>query len=197
MTDYALAAMQDYEDECHEEYNQYLDSLEATMLDKFEVPAEEWKSKMDTLEASTDGIYVFPEKGQTTVRLLLSPERAATDFWQPVVTIYDNKARTRMMIPVLVDDQVKLLVTAKTVLQGMLQLLYNGYDLLSENAVGVIISRTGDGLGTKYTVMPTPKPIPVVYANIDFEGTLLEAATEFENIGKEEETVVEDDDIPF
>ena len=202
MGNYEIERMQEYEDQCHEEYEHYLDNLEAKMKEKrenpFEVDTKEWKDKMDTLEAESDGPYVFPKKGNTTVRLLLSPERDATDFWQPVITVYDNKARTRHMIPVLVEDEVKLLVTAKTVLEGMLNLLYNGYDLLSENAVGVIISRTGDGLGTKYAVMPTPKPIPVAYDGIEWEGALLEAAQEFENIDREEaESVEVDDEIPF
>ena len=174
--------------------------------DRYEVKGNQWEATLNTFNSENDGVYLFPEKGRTTVRLLLSPERNADMFWQPVVTYYNDKARTRHMIPVLVSDNlgtyhydIKLMVVAKTVLQGILTILAGGeYDFLHpEKGHGITIVREGEGLGTKYSVLPTKDPVPVDYDAVEFEGTLIECAAEFEHISSPDYKAEQEEEVPF
>jgi len=202
---YELAVM----DQQHEiDYNEWLRHLEDKMNEnQFSVDPKEWEAALNDLTAQ-DGIYLFPEKGDTRVRLLKSPERAITLFYQPVVTTFHDKARTRYMIPVLAADHlgnysydIKYAVVAKTVVQGILELLSSGYDLLSpDRGHGITIKRTGEGLGTRYTVIPSPDIVEVDYAELDFPMSLLEMADGFVEATEEaKDTKTGDDlqDIPF
>jgi len=199
-------------DQMHEEHwkelEHYLDSLEEKMnADKFNVDPKEWEATLSDFNSSEGGKYLFPEKGQTRVRLLLSPERDATMFYCPVVTEYTDDAgkttiRNRYMFPCLVADSrgdynndVKFAVVAKTVVAGILEILAQGeYKFLHpENGHAITINRTGDGLKTKYNVMPSKDPVPVDYLTLNWPQTLTEVAIEFVTPAEPEE----EDEVPF
>ena len=171
------------------------------MTKKYAVKAKEWEATLNEFNSQNDGPYLFPEVGNTKIRLLLSPEREPALFWQPVVTTYKDKIRTRHMIPCLVADtlgtyqyDLKLAVVAKTVLKGILTILAGGeYDLLHpEKGHGITIVREGEGLKTKYSVLPSKDPVPVDYDSIEFEGTLVDAGLEFEAVTNGDKEEVEE-----
>ena len=176
-----------------------------TAKNKYAVKTKQWEAALSEFLSKEGGKYLFPEVGKTKVRILLHPERDPLSFYQSIITVYHEKSRTRYMIPVLVADQmgvyhndVKLAVVAKTVLKGIYTILAAGeYDLLHpENGHSIIIVREGEGLKTKYSVMPTKDPVPVDYENLEFEGTLTDAGLEFEAIsnGDKDDT---DEDVPW
>ena len=178
--------------------------------DKFKVDPKEWEETLKEVEASERGRYLFPEVGQTRVRLLVSPERIATMFYHPVVTTYFDKARTRFMFPVLVADsdwnyqlEVKYAVMPKTVLKEILTILVGAeYELFHPSlGHGITINRTGEGLRTKYSVIPSREPVPIDYDQLEFEGILSDIAQEFmdqvaeDKAAKEQEE--EGEELPF
>jgi hypothetical protein len=181
---------------------EYLEwEVQMAVKDQFKVETKQWEAALSELN-STGGKYLFPEVGRTKVRLLLSPEREPISFYQSVITVYHEKARTRYMMPVLVPDEtdhynyeIKLLVAPKTVLQGILTILAAGdYDFLHpEIGHGITITRAGEGLKTKYTVMPSKDPVPVDYSSLEWEQDLATLAQEFEALsaGEKEEEVEE------
>ena len=81
-------------------------------------------------------------------------------------------------------------------MKGILNILAAGeYDLLHpENGHSIIITREGEGLKTKYSVMTTKDPVLVDYDYIEFEGTLLDEGLEFEAFANKDK---EDEDVPF
>ena len=187
--EYEVALMEDREEQRLIDQMEYL-LWEAQMAanDKFNVEQSDWEAVLSEFESKEGGMYLFPEVGTTRVRILVSPEREPTQFWQPVVTTYAEKARTRHMIPLLVADaqgtfqyEVKYAVVAKTVLKDILSILAAGeYDLLHpEKGHGVSIIRTGEGLGTRYSVMPSKNQIPIDYNAIEFPAALEDVAREF------------------
>ena len=177
-------------DQVHEEHwkelENWLDRLEEKMFaDKFSVDPKEWEATLAELTSSEGGRYLFPEVGQTKIRILLSPEREATMFYHPVATTYNDKVRTRYMLPVMLIGPItwefKYAVVAKTVIQGILEILMQGeYDFLHpDKGHAVTITRTGEGLATRYSVMPSRSAVPVDYNEINWEKSLEDVANEF------------------
>ena len=195
-------------DQMHEEHwkelENWIDRLEEKMnADKFSVDPKEWEATLsDYNSEEMGGKYLFPETGLTRVRLVLSPEREATQFYQPVATEFEGKINTRMMFPCLVADargnytyEIKFAVVAKSVVQKILKILAMGeYDFLHpENGHAITINRTGSGLGTKYDVTPSKDPVYVDYLALEWPQTLTEVAVEFVTPSEP----VEEDEVPF
>jgi hypothetical protein len=218
MTALSTPELNDYEDRLdrdNEDWAVYYENKrdeqaieEAVMAadnDRFTVGKEEWEEILAEIEKTEGGKYLFPEKGNTRIRILLYPERTATEFYQEVVTVFKDKARTRYMFPVLVADdnlnftyEVRLAVVAKTVLQEIMKFFVAGYDFLHPaEGLGLTIVRSGEGLGTKYSVIPSKSPIPVDYKAIEFEKTLSEVAEEFVNNNQKDKETKVDEDFPF
>ena len=205
---YEVSIMEQIQDEDWKELEHWLDRLEDKMnADRFKADPKMWEAQMNELETE-GGTYLFPPKGYTKVRLLLAPEREIGQFYEPVLRSYQGKERLQHMMPVLVlNDQgfaneVKIMVVAKTVTQGILSILAQAeYDLLHPEAGhGITISRQGDGLKTKYSVMPTRDPVPVDYLTLNwYEGELASYARQMESNDREEpeEVLDDDDEIPF
>jgi len=192
-------------DMMHEiEDKEYLD-WEGQMADneRFIVAKEKWEGKLNDLNTSEGGIYVFPQPGSTKCRILLSPEREPADFYTPVIRMFRGKTRTQFMMPVIVyendtwSEEPKYLVCAKTVMQGILELLVEGYDLIHpRDGHGIVINRTGEGLQTKYNVLPSKNVIPVDYSQYAFEQELQAVVDELEASDREDQ-MPEVDEIPF
>jgi len=214
-----LDQMQDYEDQVFEaaentgstaDHNYNLPKENKMSEERnYTVETKTWAGKLNELE-TTNGIYVFPLKGSTKVRILLSPECAPENFYTPVLRMYKGQGSTKFMLPVIVLDEnntwsedVKYLVLPKTALQGILTILAGGeYDLLHPvNGHGITIVRTGEMLLTKYNVLPSKSPVPVKYDFYEFAKPLMEYAKDLEASDREDNEVAspayDDDDIPF
>jgi len=221
MTD--LDQMQDYEDLVYAEHileksdqDPFLDRLDRSMkrLDeieviimaekKYTVDVSKWEDKLKNLDNSSGGNYVFPQVGTTKVRLLVSPEREAEEFYEPVSRLFREQEKTQYMAPCIVFEDktwnmdVKYLNMNKTVFKGILSIMAGGeYDLLSpDKGHAVQITRTGEGLKTQYTVLPSMQQVPVDYGMIEFEYELNEMARELEASDRKDKTE-EYEDVPF
>ena len=130
----------------------------------------QWGEILSSLSSSS--MYFRPKEGRTRVRLLLPKGEAPTKFYREVQTSYNGKVKPRYLVMALIFDGEGVspemaktatpMVIAKTVLKGIISLLVEGYDLFDpEEGHGLTIIRTGQGLNTDYSVMPSQKPIPI------------------------------------
>jgi len=184
-------------------------TMSANERERYQVPQDKWQNKLNNFKTGQLGDYIWPQQGKTNVRLLLSPEREAENFYQPVLRLFKDRSRTQYMVPCLVfdgtawTDEIKYLTVAQTVMQGILAILAGGeYDLLSPIAYGVQIVRSGEGLNTTYNVFPSKNEIPVDYSKYVFERTLEDMAQELEMADRNGEKIPpniwEDvEEIPF
>ena len=189
------------------ELDEWLFRLEETMNEqRFNFDPKMFEEEIKMLDQSGDGTYYFLDQGKNKVRLLLSPEREISVFAQLVIRSFKGKERQQYMLPVLVGDSkgiynnnVRYMVVPKTVYKAILELLANKWDLFHpETGHGIVIDRTGEGLKTRYSVTPSPNPIPVDYLTLQFQTPLEEVAAQLEASDREEdEEILHDDDIPF
>lgn len=138
---------------------------------------ELWQQLLNEVSSGEGGSTFFLKSGRTYVRLVpiaVHEELGIPLFHIKTTSTFRGNTRERVLItgqviktdagPLQdrwVDKVVPILVT-KSVLKGILALLAEGYDLLSdENGHGVVIRKEGSGLSTEYSVMPSAKPIPV------------------------------------
>ena len=199
MTEYHLNQMQDYEDQTYQE--------DEMTDERFNVSAEKWQGKLDELPAE-GGVYLYLPAGKTRVKLLLSPERTVTEFYQPVLRMFKDNSRTQFMMPVVVVDkegigeEVKYLTCPKTVLKGILKILADGeYDLLHPaKGHSITIDKTGSGFDTEYNVLPSKDPVVVDYNTLEFDKDLIEYATDLEALDRDEKKPAKEDnaeEIPW
>lgn len=85
-------------------------------------------------------------------------------FYREVINSY---GRTKYLILAVVissdeEDLVRPVILPKTPLQDILSILAEGYDLFDpEEGFGISINRTGSGLDSKYSVLPSKKAFPL------------------------------------
>ena len=137
-----------------------------TPFDEGEV---DWGGILSSLSSSS--MFFRPKEGRTRAKLVLPEGEEPRNFFREVTTSYSGKQKTRyMMLAVLFDGEgvspqmasmVTPIVVAKTVLKGVVSLLVEGYELFGDKGHGITIIRTGQGLNTDYSVMPSKKVIPV------------------------------------
>ena len=212
-----LDQMQDYMDN---EFQNDLDEAMAT-LDRvgdiltggsdmtskreYTVDKSKWQEKLDEIDKSDGGIYVFPQVGRTRVRLLLAPESEPETFYHPVIRMFRGKEKTQYMAPCIVlgendkwNMEVKYINMNKTVFKGVLTILAGGdYDLLSPTGHAIEIVRTGEGFNTQYSVVPSKDPIPVEYDQFVFEKALSEYAADLESSDRKDKQEEVKDDFSF
>ena len=170
------------------------------MADKLNI----WEAILKDLDNSGTGIYVFPQPGITKVRLLVEPGREPEQFYVPVSRMFRDQEKTQYMAPcIIVEDgnwnmEVKFINMNITVFKGILAILAGGeYDLLDpEKGHGISITRTGEGMKTTYSVMPSKDPVPVAVDFLEFDKSLSEAAKELEASDRKDKTEVYED-VPF
>ena len=193
-----LDQMEDYADQVYQE-DQMTTGTE--MYANYQVDANVWEAKLTEIESDLDGKYIFPKKGKTNIRFLLGPNLLPQQFYHPVVTEFDGKAKTRFMAPCIVllpdntwSKDIKFVVFGKMVLKDIITILAGGdYDLLHpEYGHGVCINRAGDGRQTKYQVIPSKDPVKIDPDYYEWTQELSEAVDDLEN-----PTPDEDDDVPF
>lgn len=157
-------------------------------------PAQEgnrWSNLLNDLNTAGSGDFFFPKTGRTRLRLI--PEEGTEDqFFTQVDSVYRGQTKTKYILLAIVlgTDQGPLdekwvnkvvgVVVSKVVLKGIVQLLAEEYDLLSEEGHGITIVRSGNGqFDTTYTVLPSQKVVPIPEEAEMPEMTLEEMAEEF------------------
>ena len=129
---------------------------------KKEDQSKKWQTLLDGMQSG--GAFLFPQEGKTRLRLVLPEGENMYHFYREVINSY---GRTKYLIVAIVpssDDAnlVRPIILPKTPLQDILTILAEGYELFSpEEGFGITITRTGSGLDSKYSVLPSPKPVPL------------------------------------
>lgn len=157
------------------------------------VNTNKWQQLLDQMaEKGGNGSVFFPKKGKTRIRL--APIKGTDDdFFVETKSVYKGKARSKYLLSAMVIstdagelnerwvNKVVPVLVPGAVLKGILGLLAEGYDLLSPEGHGITIVKTGGGLETTYSVMPSQKPMElpddVTYPEQSFE----EIAEEYAN----------------
>lgn len=155
-----------------------------------------WEDLLGQLGNS--GNFYRIKEGSTKLRLVQLPSMKVKKgesfvFWGEATTSYRGNQRSRFVIPALVlegkgtregmDTNVTTVVVPKTVLKGILGLLAEGYELFDpKEGYGLMIKRTGSGLNTDYTVLPSrnPQPLPadvVIQKDLTLDGMAAEFQT--------------------
>lgn len=171
------------------------------------MPKEEikWGEILRQLESSS--AWFRPKDGRTRMRLVLPPGESPHKFYREVQTSFQGNLKTRFMLMALLfagegvteemSAKVTPVIVAKTVLKGILSLLVEGYDLLGPEANGITIIRTGQGLNTDYSVMPSKNPIPLPENITYFADSFDEAAENFTRGALEMDKKRGENPVPF
>ena len=151
---------------------------------KGKMSQNEWQEMLDNLSTGESGPFWFIKEGKTRVRLI--PEEGSERFYAETTRVFRGKERVRFVVLGVVmgvstreladewKNRVTPVIMTKTCVKGILALLAEGYDLLSPDGHGVTIVRSGKGLDTSYTVLPSPKPIPIPDDVVEAESSLEE-----------------------
>ncbi len=174
-----------------------------------------WNSLLDQL--STNANFVRLKEGTTKVRLvqlpaMVSGEGGSFTFWGEAESEFRGRKKTRYVMAALVFEGsgakpemakvVTPLVVPKTVIKGILTLLAEDYELFDkEKGHGLSLRRTGSGLDTDYSVLPSRKPVPLPADIVMPTITIDEMAEQFEQwatrtssrAGSGETSAVDDD----
>lgn len=128
---------------------------------------EFWANLLGTLDKGTaNSSMIFPKDGKTLVRLIRKPK---SPFYIEVDSTYRQKTKVKYLMmayqPITKDGEelkVKGLLVAKTVFKAIVALLSEGYDFFNPiTGHGLTIIRSGTGLDTNYTVVPSAKEVPI------------------------------------
>lgn len=174
---------------------------------------EFWDKVLESLQGG-DTNFIFIKPGRTRVRLLRDKDG---DFFREVESTFRNRTRTKYMLLAYSPDVeaeegssiVKGLLLSKTAFRGAVTLQAEGYELFDpEEGYGLTIVRTGSGLDTDYTVLPSKKPIlvpesvlseleetdlgKVAKAYIEFSASRSSGSTETSDDEEQEESAPED-----
>jgi len=129
---------------------------------KKEDPSVKWQSLLDGMRSG--GAFVFPQEGKTRLRLILPEGEDLYHFYREVINSYGRTKYLIMAVVISSDepDVVRPVILPKTPLQDILTILAEGYELFDiEEGFGLSITRTGSGLDSKYSVLPSPKAYPL------------------------------------
>lgn len=145
---------------------------EKTAIDKAAAKGTpNWGSLLEDLQAGGSANFIFAKKPRNRIRLIHDP--AQPYFVEVSSTFRRNgevgNTKTKYMVLAIepeTDDEdgpkVKGLIVSKTVFRQIVGLLAEGYDFWDpEKGHGITINKTGTGLQTQYTVMPSQKSQPV------------------------------------
>jgi hypothetical protein len=128
-------------------------------------PQMNWGDLLERLQSNASTHFIFPKAGRTRVRLLTKP---GEPFYVEVQAEYQGRSKTKYMLLAIdmgaeeEDKRPKGLIVSKTVFKSFVSLLTEGHELFDpEKGYGVTIIRSGAGLDTSYSVVPSPKPIHV------------------------------------
>jgi len=161
--------------------------------------AVNWDEVLDTLASSGGGPFFFPKGTRTRMRLVCL-EDDERHFYAGAMTQYKGRPKTKYVVFANVlaseggpkgalDEKWKgviaPVVITKTVLQGIINLLAEGYELFDETGgYGITILKSGSGTDTDYNVTPSPAPVKINLNTLELpEKSLVEYAEELTNRG--------------
>ena len=147
----------------------------------------DWGKLLNELNASSR--WYRPKEGRTRLRLVLQKGDHPSRFYREVQSSFNGKIKTRYMVLALVIEgngakeemayTVTPVILAKTVVKGIISLLAESYDLFGVEGYGVTITRSGQGLETDYSVMPSKHPVTLPNEIVWPKESLDELATTF------------------
>lgn len=129
---------------------------------KEEDSSTKWQSLLDGMKSG--GAFVFPQEGKTRLRLVLPEGEDMYHFFREVINSYGRTKYLIMAVVISSDepDVVRPVILPKTPLQDILTILAEGYELFDiDGGFGLSVIRTGSGLDSKYSVLPSPKAFPL------------------------------------
>lgn len=124
--------------------------------------SDKWQSLLDGMKSG--GAFVFPQEGKTRLRLVLPEGEDMYHFFREVINSYGRTKYLVLAVVVSSDDLdlIRPIILPKTPLQDILSILAEGYELFDlEEGFGLSINRTGSGLDSKYSVLPSKGAYPL------------------------------------
>lgn len=134
------------------------------------VESPDWGSILDSLQSEGGAGFIFPKGSRTRVRLLQGEGQPAFVTVESTFTQGERTTvKTKYLLPAIQPDadgddadKVKGLIVPKTVFRAIAELANEGWDLWSpDGGYGITIARSGTGLETKYSVMPSKNAVEV------------------------------------
>ena len=145
-----------------------------------------WGEVLENLASGGSSAFIFPKGGRTKVRLLRRPDQ---DPFTTITSEYQGREKEKYVILAInmADTEseeltVKGLVLPKTAFRSVVTLLNEGYELFSPSeGSGLTIIRSGAGLDTSYSILPSQKPVAIDEALIDKAPTWEKIHEEYES----------------
>lgn len=165
---------------------------------------DKWQSLLDQFQEGPGKIY-FPKAGKTRMKLVTPKERDEYNFFEEVTNSYGKRKWLVLGYVVNLADEeeapkIRGILLPKTAIRGILNLLAEGHDLLSEDGNGITLTRTGLGkTDTSYSVVPSANPQPLPEGIIWPDETLDELAEAFtveatRRSGRQDNDIEEDEE---
>lgn len=149
--------------------------------DETEVPMN-WGDVLDKLQAGGSSNFIFCKQQRTRLRLVHKP---GEPYYTEVTSEFQGRKKTKFMVLAIdmgsedEEQKVKGAILAKTPFRAIVSLLSEGFNLWDpKDGFGVTVVKTGSGLETQYSVMPSQKVLPI-------DEELIEAAPTFEQLHEE------------
>lgn len=126
-----------------------------------------YASLAEELDRKASREFLFLKEGNTKVKILPDPggtpkffEEVLRPGWQGAAPKIKYAFR---VVNIENKDNAKeqVIIVGKTVFKTLIGFLSEGYDLLSPGGNAVSITKSGAGLDTSYSVIPSPKPVPL------------------------------------
>lgn len=151
-----------------------------------DTPEENWSELLDRLQSSGSANFLYTKQQRTRVRLVHKP---GEPYYSELATTYQGRAKVKFMVLAVdmgapADEQtVKGLILTKTAFKQIVALLSEGYDLWDlSGGYGVTVMKSGSGLETQYSVMPSQKPLPIDESLVDAAPTFEELQAEYQKM---------------
>ena len=124
---------------------------------------EKWQSLLNSMQSGGD--FVFIKEGKTRLRLILPPEAESVyEFFREVTNSYGKLKYLVLGVVFYPEESTKVqpIILPKTAMTGILGALAEGYDLFTpETGYGIAVSRTGSGINSEYSSLPSHQPQPI------------------------------------
>lgn len=168
-----------------------------------------WEQLLEELQSGGSANFIFAKKPKNRIRLIRDPKQpvfaeVSSTFRRQGV---EGTTKTKYMILAVDltapedDEEVKVkgLIVSKTVFRSIVALITEGYEFFDPTTGhGVTISKSGVGLQTQYSVMPSQKAQPLdpdLLKDLPLLSTLQEEYVKLnsrQGNGNAEETAAED-----
>lgn len=150
-----------------------------------------WDDLLDSMESNTSGDAFFLKEGKTRMKLIPEDEDDEESFFVDVTRTFQGKEKTKKLVRAWVmgqdEDRIRGVVFPITAFKSVLQMLSEGYELLTPDGYGITVVATGQKLERAYSVMPSRKEVDLPDDLQDLEKSLDDLAEEIYNADKDRE----------